>query len=443
MARELRGTRQPVPAAVRQHDGFAPLVDARGTAADDDLLGTSAADTLRGGRGNDRIDGLEHDDLLEGGYGRDTLLGRAGNDTLRGNDGADVLDGGTGDDLLDGGRGVDTAAYAFGSASAGVEFDASSLGTGTTTLADGLGGQDTLSSIERLHVHGSAYADRLTGGSGDDYLMGSEPLIGGVFPSPVVRSDANDTLRGGAGNDSLHGGILGDDLLEGGGGNDWLAGDQGSDTLDGGAGIDRAVFDFHMWTSRFPTPVVGAEFRASVIGTAATVLIADGFGGIDTLTDVEAVEVLGSTLADTITGSRGNDVLRGARGDDDLAGTRGRDTLDGGEGSDTLSGGGGKDAFRFTTTAGSDRITDFSPGTDRIELDHLAFAGIGSQGVLAADAFLVGDAAADAGDRVIYDSVAGILYYDPDGSGSAPATVFARIGDPGGVSISAGDIRII
>ena len=45
----------------------------------------------------------------------------------------------------------------------------------------------------------------------------------------------------------------------------------------------------------------------------------------------------------------------------------GNDTLDGGVGNDRLTGGGGDDVFRFGPDAGSDTITDFGTGTDRLE----------------------------------------------------------------------------
>ena len=55
------------------------------------------------------------------------------------------------------------------------------------------------------------------------------------------------------------------------------------------------------------------------------------------------------------------------------------------------------------------------------------FAAAGALGTLASDAFVIGSAAADAGDRIIYDSLNGILSYDSDGTGAAAAVTFAYV----------------
>ena len=122
----------------------------------------------------------------------------------------------------------------------------------------------------------------------------------------------------------------------------------------------------------------------------------------------------------------GIDVLKGGGGDD---------TLNGGENDDKLTGGSGKDHFVFNTAIGGttivthniDKVTDFTPGTDRIELDHTIFKGIGSHGTLAAKYFHVGKHAADGNDHLIYNANTGVLSYDPDGKGGAPAIEFADL----------------
>jgi len=49
-------------------------------------------------------------------------------------------------------------------------------------------------------------------------------------------------------------------------------------------------------------------------------------------------------------------------------------------------------------------------------------------GQVAAEAFVVGTAAQDADDRLIYDPVTGILYYDADGSGVGARIAVAKLG---------------
>ena len=51
-----------------------------------------------------------------------------------------------------------------------------------------------------------------------------------------------------------------------------------------------------------------------------------------------------------------------------LDGGDGDDVLFGGSGADTLVGGAGADVFQFTASAGSDRVSDFDLGSDRIQL---------------------------------------------------------------------------
>ena len=62
-----------------------------------------------------------------------------------------------------------------------------------------------------------------------------------------------------------------------------------------------------------------------------------------------------------------------------------------------------------------------------LQLDHNIFTALQS-GTLAADQFVLGKAAQDANDHLIYDRATGELAYDPDGSGAAAAVTIARLG---------------
>ena len=91
----------------------------------------------------------------------------------------------------------------------------------------------------------------------------------------------------------------------------------------------------------------------------------------------------GGTGADLLIGGTGRDFLSGGSGRDRLEGGPGNDTLSGGSGADLLTGGAGADVFLFTAPADSqpgarDRITDFDPARDRLDLTALDLTWIGS-----------------------------------------------------------------
>jgi Ca2+-binding RTX toxin-like protein len=67
-------------------------------------------------------------------------------------------------------------------------------------------------------------------------------------------------------------------------------------------------------------------------------------------------------------GGNGSDSLVGDAGNDTLFGGRGNDRLYGGAGDDTLTGGKDRDTFIFAGDGGSDTITDFRNGEDRIQI---------------------------------------------------------------------------
>ena len=114
-------------------------------------------------------------------------------------------------------------------------------------------------------------------------------------------------------------------------------------------------------------------------------------------------------------------------------------------GNDALVGGPGADKFVFNAPLNEnnvDRIMDYV-GSDVLRLDSDIFPGLGT-GTLAPGRFHSAPGAHegnDAGDRIIYDSSSGGLYFDADGSGPAAATLFAFLS--GVPLIGAGEFFII
>ena len=449
------------------------IENAIGGSGSDTLVGNAASNTLTGGAGGDVLDGgagldaasyagsdagvtvnllagtalgghaagdtftaienvigsTQNDDLT-GDDGNNMLNGRLGNDKLDGRAANDALIGGAGADALDGGAGIDTASYA-GSA-AGVTVN---LASGSALGGDATG--DTLAGIENLV--GSAHADTLSGNAGNNTLTGGaggDALDGGagndvanystssagvtvnLLTGAALGGDAAgdtftgienvngsahaDILTGDAGHNALTAGN-GNDTLAGGGGNDTLWGGAGADALDGGAGVD------------------GAKYGGSTAGVTVDLLGGRGSGGHaegDTFTGIE--NLIGSVFADTLAGNATNNVLNG------------------GLGNDVLTGRAGLDAFVFNNALGAenvDQITDFSVSDDIVRLEDAIFTALTSTGVLSASAFCVGAAAADADDRIVYDSTSGAMYYDADGTGAIGQVQFATlVSPPGGVT---------
>ncbi|WP_066482670.1 MULTISPECIES: hypothetical protein [unclassified Sphingomonas] len=272
-----------------------------------------------------------------GGSGNDVLLGNASANTLNGNGGDDLLIGRGGADVLNGGAGFDTISYV--DAESGVRVTVGNSGAGSSS--DG----DRFTGIER--VIGSAFADTLSGGNGDDVLEG------GAGNDRVDGGNANDRLFGGAGDDTIDGGN-GTDRLAGDAGNDRLDGGNDNDALAGGSGNDR---------------LDGGNGRDTI----------DGGEGDDTIDGGNDNDSMwGGSGNDRIEAGNGNDTLVGGTGADSLYGGNGNDTLWGGEGDDRLEGGNGSDTFLFAPGGGTDTIVNFDRG-DRIDLT--AFTGIGRSNV--------------------------------------------------------------
>jgi Ca2+-binding RTX toxin-like protein len=320
------------------------------------VLGDSSANRFTANTGGRvEFDGRGGDDTLIGSFGRDTLSGGSGDDNLQGDHADDILKGGDGDDLLsggfgsdtlDGGAGVDTAVFFFNDSGA-VTFDASSFVPGQDQqLADGRGGRDTLSGIERISIIGSGGSDRLIGSSSDD---------------TISSSGGNDTIVGGGGNDVIihRGGSAnidagtGDDLIK----IDELVGFSAltSTSVNGGEGLDRLTLEFRPF-GYGPDSTTTVVVNGTTVTARATSTVFAGGPTINGV-NIEAVTVMSGGGNDTLTGGGGDDVLYGDFGNDIINGGAGRDLVSGGYGDDVLDGGTGGERAPTATQNGGDLLS--------------------------------------------------------------------------------------
>lgn len=216
------------------------------------LVGSVFGDIIEGGAASETI---------WGGAGVDSLVGGVGNDTIFGGDGDDTIMGSAGHDQIDGGAGTDTVDYSGSDAGVSIKMNQGAF----------TGGHATGDMIENIEAFvGSAFADTIDGG------------------------DGNDSLVGGKGNDTIFGGD-GDDFIEGSKQNNALYGDAGNDTIstgqhtsvaDGGSGDDLIVARLQKSVSHTLTGGSGAdvfEFVYPSGNTQAGATITDFEDGIDLL----------------------------------------------------------------------------------------------------------------------------------------------------------------
>jgi Ca2+-binding RTX toxin-like protein len=437
-----------------------PGIGLGGTAEGDVLVNIEG---LEGSDFDDVLSGDDNTNTLLGGFGNDTLKGGGGYDYLRGNEGDDILWGGANGDSLFGGAGYDTASYE--GSSAGVVV---SLITNSAAYGDAQG--DTFQFIENL-----------TGSDHDDVLIGhngANVLNGRSGHDTLKGYGADDTLRGESGNDILDGGS-GADTMVGGLGNDTYFVDHAGDRVieSGGQGYD-VVRTSASHTILTPGADIELLETTDADGTAFVVLygnssgnqiignngsnIIDGREGVDQMigragndyytvdhASDRVIEIGGQGIDEVyayvdwiLTAGSDVEVLRagdfnaainltGNANGNVVIGSNASNILNGGDGRDELTGLGGQDRYLFNTPLNAptnvDVITDFVVADDTILLDNAVFSSSLGLGNISAGEFVIGTAAQDANDRIIYDSSTGALFYDNDGVGGNAQVQFAEL----------------
>ncbi|HVQ09777.1 MAG TPA: calcium-binding protein [Allosphingosinicella sp.] len=315
--------------------------------------------------------------------------------------------------------------------------------------------------------------------------------VDATMPVQLTGNEFTQTIIGNKGENTLDGGSGGNDIMIGGEGRDTYVvrriGQQVIETESGG-NFDRiiAYFDFDLRTvanieelsaaGTAPIRLTGNEFTNLLFGNNGNNILDGGEGAPDDLygiggDDIYVVRNAGDLVWETV--SQGSDLvyahisfalragslvealstvthaatdaidLTGNEFAQTLAGNFGANLLDGKGGNDLLAGLAGADIFAFTSALGAgnvDTLFDFSAADDTIALDDAVFAGL-TPGALPAGAFVIGGAAQDVDDRIVYDSATGRLFYDADGSGAGAAIPFATL--QGAPAITAADFMVI
>jgi VCBS repeat-containing protein len=184
----------------------------------------------------------------------------------------------------------------------------------------------------------------------------------------------------------------GGDIINGGGGDDIIYGDVPfTDTLAAAAGLSSPPSSG--WT-------VFQQLEAG-----------QGTGSYATWTRADTINYLRvnqAQIAQESGRTGGNDIISGGAGNDIIYGQEGADWIHGGAGNDTLNGGSGADQFRFkSANNGTDTVTDFTIGTDRIGFLDNGTTGSGSVNFAATGGTAAGAALA-AGDFQARTSIANI-----------------------------------
>jgi Ca2+-binding RTX toxin-like protein len=144
-------------------------------------------------------------------------------------------------------------------------------------------------------------------------------------------------------------------------------------------------------------------------------------------------DVVGNAANNDFQGLGGDDTLRGSTGNDKLDGGAGNDRIIGGAGKDALTGGLGVDLYVFDASpaaANADRVIGYSVKDDSILVDNADFKGL-TAGKLGAARYYEGgnvDALTTGhGEKFMYDTDSGNLYYDTNGASAGGKVLIATV----------------
>jgi Ca2+-binding RTX toxin-like protein len=404
-------------------------------------IGDTTAINLTGNELNNEIYGNNGANLLNGGGGAgDYLVGWGGDDTYLIFTGGEIIVENVG-----GGRDVVYTTVSYGLA-AGTQVEVLSTDSIAGTNAINLTGNELNNEIygnngANILNGGGGAGDYLVGWGGDDtYLIftGGEIIIENVGGGrDVVYTTVSYGIAAGTqvevlSTDSIAGtnaiNLTGNEL------NNEIYGNNGANTLNGGGGAGDYLVGW------------GGD-DTYLIFTGGEIIIENAGGGRDVVYSTVSYALAAGTSVEVLsTNSIGGTTglsLTGNELGQEVYGNNGANTLNGGAGGDYLAGFGGADSFAFTTALGSgnvDHLADFSAVDDTILLENAVFTGL-ANGALAPGAFVAGSAAADADDRIVYNSATGQIFFDADGNGAGAQVLFATVN--AGTILTASDFMVI
>jgi Ca2+-binding RTX toxin-like protein len=288
-----------------------------------------------GAKGGAEVDQYVGIDDLIGGAGDDTLTGDASPNKLQGLGGSDDLDGAGGADRLlpglgggsnTGGTGTDVVSYEDVASTVDI---VASLAGGTATVA---GDTQTLATVENLTggpgddtLIGDHASNVLTGGAGTDTVSYADRIVGENVKASLATGDGGqkgsaeqddyvtiENLTGGAGDDELIGNDA-DNVLRGGSGDDQLGGNDGDDLLVPGLGAGSSTGGAHD-TAGDTVSYEGVAANVTINLLAGT---ASAIGIAQTLAEIE--NATGGSGDDTLIGNAADNVLDGAAGSDTVS----------------------------------------------------------------------------------------------------------------------------
>jgi len=384
-----------------------------GSASVDMLFGSASASSIDGGAGADSITSGAGNDTILGGAGADTIVGAAGNDSIDGGAGDDriTMSGLTENDTVAGGDGTDTFVFtavytdgaALGSAISGFEVlelantaaqavaMSNFISNATFTRLDlgDLGGNlATVTNVPALVTD----IRFLSGAAGDS--LSFDRLVDNSSNSVTISNRSPITVAAYTDLDSetisISGSSSANDLTLS------LATVSDLTTLNITGDADIIISAAIVGATKLATVSASTSTGTVTINASNTVVASTATAGSGVFT------YTGGFVADSITGGTAADFLAGGAGNDTISGGTGIDSITGGAGADSMTGGSGADIYTlavgsssvFTASSfvganiaagdsvtfgsGIDVITDFTSGTDQL---NVTATGIGAAAI--------------------------------------------------------------